>query len=655
MRRPKIFAYLVIFLIFISVLWISRKIFFKYVFDKLIVKTEKRFDLDIQVKEANLKGLSTVYLTKLKVNTKEGKNIANSDSISLNIKLLPLIFGKVRISCLSVYNTHVNLNIEILRNLKNKNNTQISIDSTDKKIAETNYAGFINDLTEKFYNFLPREIIIRNTSLSYSHDSINASVTLENFIYQKGQFVGDIIFADKTLENYCLVTGTINPSNYSLNCKFNKSNHVSTKLPYIGPRWKAAFGFDTLTLSLNYFKVNDHQSTLVGKASVDKMLAFNKQMGPDTIITNYGFFQFHWNISKNAIELDSSSNIQLNRFSFSPYFRFQKDTSNRITFAFIRKEFEANDLFSSFPQGLFSNFTGIETKGRLAYQMHVSIDLNHPDSVSFGSHLENLGFSIKKYGNTDFRLMNNTFIHDVYENDRLMTSFAVGPENPDFMPLDQISPYLKSSILTSEDGDFYYHRGFNEKAFRESISKNLKEKRFARGGSTITMQLVKNVFLSRKKIISRKVEEALIVWIIENLRLTNKDRMFEVYLNIIEWGPGIYGIKAASKFYFNKQPKDLNLTESLYLTSLIPRPKGFKYTFDNNGRIRDYMKSYYQFLSGIMVRRNLITPEDTINLRPITKLTGEAKNFLFKPDSTSYEDSLYFLKPIDLIPQNIIQ
>jgi membrane peptidoglycan carboxypeptidase len=275
--------------------------------------------------------------------------------------------------------------------------------------------------------------------------------------------------------------------------------------------------------------------------------------------------------------------------------------------------------------------------------------------VVFESKLENIDFSIAQYGNTDFRLMNGSFIHEVYEKNMVVASFQVGPENPDFVALDQISPYLKFSVLTSEDGDFFYHRGFNEKAFRESISKNIKENRFARGGSTITMQLVKNVFLNRKKIISRKIEEALIVWIIENMHLTSKDRMFEVYLNIIEWGPGIYGINKASEFYFNKHPRDLNLSESIYLTSLIPRPKGFKYTFDNNGQIRDYMKSYYQLVSGIMVRRNQILPEDTINLQPISKLTGEARNFLLKPDSTNMEDSLFFIKPIGLIPQDFIK
>lgn len=93
------------------------------------------------------------------------------------------------------------------------------------------------------------------------------------------------------------------------------------------------------------------------------------------------------------------------------------------------------------------------------------------------------------------------------------------------------------SVMQSEDGAFYYHHGFLPDALREALIYDLQVKRFARGGSTITMQLVKNVFLNKNKNFARKLEEALIVWIIETKRLTSKERMYEVYLNIAEWGP----------------------------------------------------------------------------------------------------------------------
>ena len=189
--------------------------------------------------------------------------------------------------------------------------------------------------------------------------------------------------------------------------------------------------------------------------------------------------------------------------------------------------------------------------------------------------------------------------------------------------------------MTSEDGGFYQHRGFLPDAFRESIITNIKERRFARGGSTISMQLVKNVFLSRNKTIARKLEEALIVWLIENQGLCTKDRMFEVYLNIIEWGPLVYGANEASRFYFNKDAGRLTLAEAIFLASIIPRPKAFRWAFDDNGRLRDYNAEFYRLVSNKMLSKGWITPADAEHLKPEVDLKGPARLMLKNPDTTS--------------------
>jgi len=181
------------------------------------------------------------------------------------------------------------------------------------------------------------------------------------------------------------------------------------------------------------------------------------------------------------------------------------------------------------------------------------------------------------------------------------------------------------------------HRGFLADAFRESIAKNYKERRFARGGSTISMQLVKNVFLSRDKTVSRKAEEALIVYLIENLGLVSKERMLEVYLNVIEWGPNVYGIGEAARFYFNKKPSELTLQESLFLSSIIPRPKSFQYQFDKEGQLRASMGDYFKILTTRMVWRGVLDPSDTIGLEPKVTLKGSALHVVMPKDSTTDE------------------
>ena len=246
-------------------------------------------------------------------------------------------------------------------------------------------------------------------------------------------------------------------------------------------------------------------------------------------------------------------------------------------------------------------------------------------------------FRIRNYG--VLQKLNGEFSQSVYENDRYIRTFVVGVSNPFYTSYDQISPYFKNAVLTSEDGNFFSHNGFNEDAFRKSIATNYKARKFLRGGSTISMQLVKNVFLNRKKTVARKAEEALIVWLIESNRLVSKARMFEVYCNIIELGPNVYGIGEASRFYFSKLPSELNLSESVFLASIIPHPKYFKYMFDSTGTLKENQKGFYELVVSRLVKRNIISPLDSTQSLPVVKLNGEALNLILPLDSIS-DDSL---------------
>jgi membrane peptidoglycan carboxypeptidase len=215
----------------------------------------------------------------------------------------------------------------------------------------------------------------------------------------------------------------------------------------------------------------------------------------------------------------------------------------------------------------------------------------------------------------------------------------VGESNPNYTALSEISPYLRKSVLTTEDPSFFSHRGFINEAFKQSIIKNIKTKKFSRGGSTISMQLVKNVFLTREKTLSRKLEEILLVYILENNRIVSKERMLEVYFNVIEWGPNIYGIGEASQFYFQKHPSQLNLNECLFLASIVPRPKGFMWKFDNAGNLRNQGIVQQKYLTNLMLRRGILTAEDTLYKSFPLQVTGRARSFLriTETDSTAID------------------
>lgn len=149
----------------------------------------------------------------------------------------------------------------------------------------------------------------------------------------------------------------------------------------------------------------------------------------------------------------------------------------------------------------------------------------------------------------------------------------MGSKNVNFVYWKNINQYIKWAVILSEDAKFYRHSGIDYEAMKQAFKKNIEMGKYVRGGSTITQQLAKNVFLSREKTITRKLKEVVIAFIIEYE--LSKTRILELYLNTVEFGPLVYGIGHASHFYFGKSPSILNPLESAFLASLLPGPKIF--------------------------------------------------------------------------------
>ncbi len=136
---------------------------------------------------------------------------------------------------------------------------------------------------------------------------------------------------------------------------------------------------------------------------------------------------------------------------------------------------------------------------------------------------------------------------------------------------DKISANLKRAVITSEDAKFTDHEGFDWEGIQKAREKNKLKGKVVAGGSTITQQLAKNLFLSGKRSVFRKGEEAVITVMMENI--LSKERIFEIYLNMIEWGEGVYGAEAAARHYYNQSAAKLSAHQSAKLAAMVPRPK----------------------------------------------------------------------------------
>ncbi|HKY64450.1 MAG TPA: monofunctional biosynthetic peptidoglycan transglycosylase [bacterium] len=153
---------------------------------------------------------------------------------------------------------------------------------------------------------------------------------------------------------------------------------------------------------------------------------------------------------------------------------------------------------------------------------------------------------------------------------RRETLLSRKPADFSWRELGQISDSLKRAVLVAEDDAFFIHEGVDFKELQKSWELNLKKEKIARGGSTITMQLVKNLYFSRARNPLRKLNEILLTIDLEHK--LPKERILELYLNVVEWGEGIYGAENASRYYFNKGAGDLSSSEAAYLAAILPNP-----------------------------------------------------------------------------------
>ena len=180
-----------------------------------------------------------------------------------------------------------------------------------------------------------------------------------------------------------------------------------------------------------------------------------------------------------------------------------------------------------------------------------------------------------------------------------------------WVPLSQISPYLIRAVIIAEDDKFWSHEGFDFDAMQKALEKGLKRKTFRAGGSTISQQLVKNLYLSPSRDPLRKLAEAVLTRRLE--RHLSKRRIIEIYLNVAEWGDGIFGAEAAARHHYGKPASELTAMESARLAAVLPNPRRYD-PAGSGGFVAVRSERIYQ----IMVRRGIVIEDfDDVMRAPV--------------------------------------
>jgi hypothetical protein len=574
---------------------------------KAINKADKEYDLILKIESVGFAGLSTVSFKNITVIPRGKDSLARIINFRVGVKLFPLIFGDIKLSEIKLERGFINLvkkdslsNFDFLFRKKNKDVTEEN--------TEMDLGKLTNNLINQLLYKIPDDMDIRDFEIKFRDDSGSVSLFARSASIDGGDVKSTILVNGN--ESVWHMEGTVDPGDKQLDLKLFADNK-KVELPYLEKRFGLKLNFDLATTEIRGVNRSGGQVEVNGSWRVKNLLVNHRRIAGNDIIVPDASLDADMVFGKNFIAIDSTSTIHLKNIQLHPFIKYTVSPSKIYELKLHTEELDAQELMNSFPIGLFESLEGIEVAGKLQYDLNFYLDSQNPDSVLFNSRLKNEGFKVLKWGKTNLQKINSTFVYTPYEYGKPMRDIIIGPENPNFVSINQISPYLKNALLTAEDPSFYSHNGFVEASMRSSIITNFKAKAFKRGGSTISMQLAKNVYLNRQKTLARKIEEIFIVWIMENGKLSSKQRMFETYLNLIEWGNNVYGIGEATRYYFDKHPSELTLGEGIFLASIVPRPKSGLYRFEGDGSLRSGLSSYFNFIGGIMARRGMTEVDST--------------------------------------------
>lgn len=306
-----------------------------------------------------------------------------------------------------------------------------------------------------------------------------------------------------------------------------------------------------------------------------------------------------WDVDKKQVKIEKlrfgNSGAYMNLTGLVDYAKKPKiETHLSIQETPLQKILEA------LPQDFISVIYDAKVAGLLKLDLDFALDLAKPRKLKLEPKIDIRDYQlVASPQKADIKSLKKEFRHVVSKKGEVVDEFMVGPSNKKFVPYRRLGKNVIRGVLTCEDGSFFRHEGFSMKHIREALVQDIRDKRFTRGASTISMQTAKNLFLSGTKNLSRKFQEILIAYALE--QELDKKRILEIYMNIIEWGPKLYGIGPAARHYYYKSPSKLSPVEAAFLGSIIANPKKYHYMYSRG----EVTESWSEYLAVIVSKMNV--------------------------------------------------
>ncbi len=259
-------------------------------------------------------------------------------------------------------------------------------------------------------------------------------------------------------------------------------------------------------------------------------------------------------------------------------------------------------MLHAIPPSLMPTIGRVDAHGVMDWRVGLHVPLRSVGAVQVDLALGDTLCTFDGFPKLDLTELNGDFDRPVNENGKILNDVHIGPGSGSWTSLDRIPQFVSYAMWSTEDS-FYKHRGISEALLAKALAIDLSNGRFVYGGSTITQQLVKNLYLKRNKALSRKFEEMLIVWQME--KVVGKRRILEIYLNGVEFGPKIYGITRAAHAFFQKTPDQLLPEEGVYLAIIKPSPRSGYGTMRGDGWGQWYAEKCGKYMDKLLAEGSI--------------------------------------------------
>lgn len=441
-----------------------------------------------------------------------------------------------------------------------------------------------------------RQIKLKIFKMCINYHKIH--VELEQLILTKNQFAFDFkIHKNKEQLAGYQATGSINSAEQNVTIQVVKKT----------------IGQDYLTLSFDELEFIFHQKQLNTEISTEFEVSFvnlqilDNRICPERLKIDNAYLYVDLQASSEKFVIGKESGGSIGEIPFAFTFAHQYSENDILTLGFSVEV--SQKLLTSCLAFHKIELGQVKVDGKLVLDLQLILNVIDPFQSYFSLTPISNSLYIVDLGNFNLSILNNSLMEIV--ECKLTLENLLPRKLVSEVSTNQVADNFLTIIVATEDYSFYEHFGVNPDAIGYALVSNIAKKTFSRGASTITMQVARNLFLNSEKNIVRKIEEILISLIIEKHCNIPKKRILEIYINIIEFGPGIYGIAQASKYYFGKTPGRLTVTESIVLSYVVPRPKHFhEALLIKTPQLLENLPRYFKQISKELVFKNLITEDE---------------------------------------------